>query len=143
MSFYKPAVKKQTLLLISGILWSIAGIVLNYIAFHWIGIFNIFEEIMLAIGGIIAALLISQFGFNKIAEKNINRINAYSDQICVFAFQEWKSYILMIFMVCLGIFLRSTGIIPKYVLTPMYIGLGMALFISSFKYYINYFYLAI
>ena len=39
-------------------------------------------------------------------------------------------------MISLGIFLRKTSFVPKFLLAPMYIGIGFALFTASFKYYV-------
>jgi len=54
----------------------------------------------------------------------------------MWAFQKWQSYILIAFMISLGIFMRKSGLVPKVILTPIYISIGFALFTASFKYYI-------
>ena len=54
---------------------------------------------------------------------------------CLFAFQEWHSYPLVIFMIALGITLRKFTPIPKPLLGILYIGIGGGLGLSSFHYY--------
>ncbi len=139
MSLHKPTAKKQTLLLISGLLWSTVGLLLNSFAIRWLLLFSLAEVALLIITGILVALIITFFGFSKLAANNIARINIYPSEVCVFAFQEWQSYLIAIVMMSLGIFLRSNNFVPRFILTPMYIGIGTALFFSSFKYYKSYF----
>lgn len=133
----KPTVKRKWLIIISGLMWSAVGIFLNILAFNWLKSFEIAQLFITILMGLLAGWVIAHFGFGNIANKNIDRILAYPKEVCVFAFQEWKSYILIAFMMSMGIFLRTTGIIPKALLAPMYIGIGTALFLASFKYYRN------
>jgi ATP/ADP translocase len=44
-------------------------------------------------------------------------------------------YFLIVFMMSMGIFMRTTNFIPKYLLAPMYVAIGLALFLGSFVYY--------
>jgi len=133
----KPAVNRKWLIIVSGLMWSGVGMFLNILAFNWLKSFNNTQLFVTIIIGLLAGWVIARFGFGNIADKNINRIFAYPKEVCVFAFQEWKSYILIAVMMSMGIFLRTTGLIPKYILAPMYIGIGTALFLASFKYYKN------
>jgi hypothetical protein len=55
--------------------------------------------------------------------------------VCLFAFQKWSSYPLVLVMVAMGIYLRRYSPIPKPDLAILYLGLGASLFASSFKYY--------
>ncbi len=134
----KPAVHKHKLLILSGIVWSATGIFLNFLATRWFPELAETQIYMAIGGGIVLGAVIAWFGFNKVALKNIRRILDYDKHVCVFAFQEWKSYILIAFMMSLGIFMRTSGLIPKTLLAPMYVGIGTALFLSSFLYYIHY-----
>lgn len=133
----KPAVNRKWLIVISGLMWSGVGIFLNILAYNWLKSFNNNQILISIIIGIFLGLIIARFGFGNIANKNVNRILAYPKHACIFAFQEWKSYILIVVMMSMGIFLRTTGLIPKFILVPIYIGIGTALFLASFKYYRN------
>lgn len=133
----KPAVNRKWLIIISGLMWSGVGIFLNILAYNWLNSFNNKQILITVIIGLAVGLISARFGFGNIANKNVNRILAYPKHACIFAFQEWKSYILIVIMMSMGIFLRTTGIVPKYILAPMYIGMGTALFLASFKYYRN------
>ncbi|NPA68408.1 MAG: hypothetical protein GXO50_07360 [Chlorobi bacterium] len=131
-----PKVHKNVLILIAGILWTGVGILLNFFASRWIPVLSSGELIFGIILGIAGGAAIAYFGFGKLADKNIMRIDAYEGKVCMWAFQKWQSYILIIFMISLGIFMRTSGLVPKIILTPMYIAIGLALFISSFRYYL-------
>ncbi len=131
----KPAVSKKWLILISGILWSGTGFLLIGIASKWFALLNSWQVIFAMTAGPVLGLVIAWFGFKNLAHKNANRISAYPDKVCVFAFQRWQMYFLITFMIGLGIFMRSSGLIPKFLLAPVYIGIGSALFFASFVYY--------
>ena len=133
----KPAVNRKYLILISALMWSGVGIFLNVLAFGWLKSYNNIQLIITIIIGLFTGLIIAKYGFSTIAKKNIKRIFEYPKKACVFAFQEWKSYILIAFMMGMGIFMRTSGFIPKTLLAPMYIGIGTALFLASFNYYRN------
>jgi hypothetical protein len=129
-------VHKNYLILIGGILWSGVGILLNVFAGKWFPVLSKNEQIVAVVGGLILGMIISYFGFRKLAVKNVKRIDNYDDRVSIFKFQRKKMYFLIIFMVGLGIFLRKAGFVPKNILAPMYIGIGFALFLASFKYYL-------
>jgi hypothetical protein len=131
-----PAIKKVWLQLTAGLMWSGVGIMLISLASRWLGLVIFSETILLLLAGALLAFLIYFFGFSKMAKKNINRIEAYqADRVCLFAFQKWSSYPLIVFMVFLGIFLRVYSPIPKPYLAVLYFGLGGGLLFSSVHYY--------
>ncbi|MBT6688051.1 MAG: hypothetical protein HN704_09540 [Bacteroidetes bacterium] len=130
-----PKVNKNILIFTAGLLWSSIGIFLIYRASTWFCLLNVVELALSIIGGIFLGIAISFFKFSKLAQENINRINLYDKKVCFWAFQKWQTYFLIIFMISLGIFMRKTSFVPKYLLTPTYIGIGFALFLASFKYH--------
>lgn len=91
---------------------------------------------VILIAGTLLGASIYLFGFSKLADKNINRIESIvSEKPCLFAFQAWTSYPLVVFMISLGLFLRIYSPIPKTWLAVMYIGIGFSLFLASSHYY--------
>lgn len=130
-----PKVNKNILILISGLLWTGVGLFLIRLAFRWFTELSSNEIIFAIIGGLLLGITIAYFGFNGLANKNIYRINQYQGKVCIWAFQKWTTYFLIAFMMSLGIFMRNTPYIPKFFLSPMYIAIGTALFIASFRYY--------
>jgi hypothetical protein len=132
-----PAVSKVWLHLAAGLMWLGVGIMLIVIAAtRWLNSFNWQVLMLVVLAGLILGSGIYWFGFSRLARKNIRRIDSYlKQQICIFAFQEWKSYPLVAFMVSLGIYLRSYSHLPIPLLATMYIGIGSGLFTSSLHYY--------
>jgi hypothetical protein len=131
-----PAVDKIWLHLFAGVMWSGVGIMLVSLAARWVGLVLFTQEVLLILAGIILAMGIYYFGFSKFALKNVRRISAYpNERVCLFAFQKWTSYPLVLFMISLGIYLRLYSPIPKPYLAILYIGIGGGLFLSSLHYY--------
>jgi hypothetical protein len=128
-------VHKHALIFTAGILWSGVGILLNIFAKKWFHLLTKNETIIAIVGGIILGIAISYFGFKNLAQKNIDRIDKYPTKVSIFKFQRTRMYFLIVFMIGLGIFMRKTSFVPKCILTPMYIGIGLALFLASFKYH--------
>jgi len=131
----RPAVHRKWLILISGIMWSGVGVLLNWIASKWLPDFEDWQIILTYSLGILAGIIIAKFGFSKLAAKNRDRIMGYPEKVCAFAFQRWQMYILIVIMMGMGLFMRTSGLIPKFLLAPVYVGIGLALFIGSFVYY--------
>ncbi len=131
---FDPAVDKRVLIALSGITWSIVGIALCKLAVAWLSQTTIEKGIWLGSAGIILSLLIHHLGFLKLVDKNIERIRSMKNKICIFAFQAWKSYLIVAVMIGMGIVLRSSSL-PKPYLSVLYIGFGGAMLLSSIRYY--------
>ena len=135
-SKWTPATKKIWLHLTAGIMWSGVGIMLVAFAATWLGLVHSWTVLLLILAGLLLAAGIYFFGFSKLASSNIQRIIKIPKQrVCLFAFQKWTSYPLVLVMVGMGIYLRRYSPIPKPYLAILYLGLGASLFGSSLKYY--------
>ncbi len=131
-----PAAERKTLVLLAGILWSAVGFGLIGAALNWIKKFDYL--LLLSITAAMAAGgAISHFGFSPLARKNLARIYAQApgkDKVCLFAFQNRRSYLLLAVMILLGYLLRHSPL-PKIYLTPIYVAIGSALILASVIYY--------
>lgn len=128
-----PAVPKFVLFLIAGAMWSSVGIMLDTLPVQWLKNYQ-GQVWVFVVSGLLLAFIIHHFGFLKIVNKNIKRITELPEKACVFSFISWKSYLIIIIMITLGITLRHSTI-PKQFLSIIYIGIGTALFLSSIRYY--------
>jgi len=133
---FKPAATKPWLIASAGIVWSGVGLMLGNLAYGWLLPVALPQVLWMTIVGLMLASVIYYFGFSKLAKKNIQRIIALpGEKICIFAFQEWTSYPLVVVMIGLGLTLRNYLPIPKPYLAILYIGIGGGLFLASLLYY--------
>jgi uncharacterized membrane protein len=133
-SKYDPAVDKKFLVALSGIIWTVVGLALCTLAVKWLSQTPAKSVLVLGLAGIILSLLIHHFGFLKIVDKNIARIMAKEGKVCIFGFQPWKSYLLIMVMIVMGMTLRNSTV-PKPYLAIIYIGFGGAMLLSSLRYH--------
>jgi hypothetical protein len=132
---FKPAVTKRVLLFLAGIMWLFVGCMMLTLAFLWLSKFTQNTILLHSIFGIIIALIIHHFGFLRIVNKNLKRLLPIDDKKCIFSFMPWKSYLIIIIMIVMGKTLRSYSIIPKNYLAILYISIGLALILSSIRYF--------
>jgi hypothetical protein len=117
-------------------MWSGVGIMLIAFAAHWLGFVHSWTVLLLIMAGLLLAAGIYFFGFSKLASRNVQRIvDIPKERVCLFAFQKWTSYPLVLVMIAMGIYLRLYSPIPKPYLAILYIGLGASLFVSSLQYF--------
>jgi hypothetical protein len=130
----KPSIPSKGLIFIAGALWSAVGIFLCRLAYQWIDFSNQSFLLWIGIGSIGIAILADAFIFSKIVAKNIDRLSKFPEKGCFFAFQTWKSYLNIIVMISLGVFLRHSPL-PKIYLSIVYAAIGGGLFKASIGYY--------
>jgi hypothetical protein len=129
----KPAVDKRALLFLAGFMWLGAGAMLLCFSYSWLNAFHAHGSFVFGGIGVTVALVVHHFGFLKIVDKNLGRILPMEGKKCIFSFLTWKSYIIVTVMVALGTLLRHSPM-PKPYLSILYIGIGLALKLSSVRY---------
>lgn len=130
---WKPGVPKGVLLIVAATVWEGTAIMLNVIAYSWLRSETFHRALLAATIGLLCALIIHHFGFLRIVDRNLGRIHAMEGRRCVFAFMPWKSYLLVMIMILMGVFLRHSAV-PKVYLAVLYAAIGTALFLSSVRY---------
>lgn len=130
----KPSVNKKFLLFLAGIIWIGVGIMLLSFATGWLTHYGGKGTWLFIVPGIMAAMVIHHFGFLRIVDKNLGRISKMEGKRCAFSFMSWRSYGIVAVMVSMGIMLRHSPI-PKQYLSVLYIGIGLALILSSIRYF--------
>ncbi len=131
---YKPAVSKPWLYFLAGSMWTLVGLLLMSMSIHWICDEKLHHIGLLLLLGSIAGLIIHHFGFLRVVDKNLGRISEMEGKRCVFSFMSWRSYLLVLIMMTIGFTLRHSGI-PHLYLVPFYFAIGLALFLSSIRYF--------
>lgn len=129
-----PRVNKQILIIIGGLVWTIAGFNVFNIGYKDVSSSNILGVIF----SVAVFAIFFNFIFSKMAKKHLKRIDSKkAKKLCVFSFFDIKGYVIMMFMMTFGITLRSTGLINPNYLGLFYIGLGFALASGGLIFLIN------
>lgn len=134
ISRLNPAVPKPYLFGLAGLLWTFAGLILCVRAILWLNVYSAGVELVLEAGSLALAVIGYFVLFVRVVQKNINRIAQLPDRACVFAFTAWQGYIMIGFMMTIGITLRNTSI-PKYFLAVPYTAMGEILLIGSARFF--------
>ena len=129
-------VHKYTLILIAGIVWLIAGfniVRIGLIAYQ--GNFTWWRGLISA--AVYAAF--QAFVFGGMVKKHTNRILQYEEERQnFFRFFDARGYIIMAFMMTLGIGLRMSGLVPDVFIAVFYAGLGASLLTAGVLFVISY-----
>lgn len=134
LSHLKPTVPKCWLFAASGVMWSAVGIMMCTTGIDWLANSGLIQGMGFELAGLVLAMLFFRWWFGGIAQKNIRRLRRLPDRGCFFAFQAWKSYLIIMVMIVIGITLRHSSI-PKHVLAVVYTAIGGALILGSVYYY--------
>jgi hypothetical protein len=139
----KPGVPRQVLVILGAALWGFAAfriLKMSYIKIDanarnpWINYFI----------GILGFIPFYWFVFRKVSKRYILRIiNLKSERPCVFAFFDIRGYILMSFMISMGILISHWSLISDIYKGTFFVSLGLSLLASAvyylyagFRYYI-------
>ena len=132
-------VGNRTLLGIAGFVWLAAGV--NILR---IGVKAVFSVIgggfgRTALMAVLAAAIFYAFHrmFSRIVVKHTARIRGYETKQPIWRFFDGKSWLLMAFMMTLGITLRRFGGLPEFFFAFFYTGLGTALSVAGIRFLIR------
>ena len=131
---FKPAVPKYCLMATAGLLWTTVGLGLCRLGYKWVSVLPGMRAVSFGMAGMFLALIAYRYSFSGIAVKNIERLCRLPGKGCLFAFQAWRSYLIIGLMIGLGLVLRHSQI-PKTYLAIVYFTVGGALILASFHYY--------
>jgi len=137
-------VTKRFLLLEAAIVWTFAGSMLLFRGSVMLNASSGFSWLKI-ISCLLLGVIFFRFVFSRISRKHVFRIiNLKGDYHWFYYFFSPKSYLMMIGMISLGIFLRKTTLIPLVSLSLAYLTMGVPLLFSSFRFYYTwYYYLAV
>jgi len=133
----KPGVPKPVLIALGAALWGFAAFrilkmgfmfVEKHALYHWI-------NYLIGVAGFIPFFMLV---FRKVSLRYINRIkNLPQPRPCMFAFFDLRGYILMSFMITMGIMVSHWKLIPELYKGTFFISLGLSLFASSIFYIVE------
>jgi hypothetical protein len=133
---FKPAVNRSILVLIAGSVWAMVGLMLSRLAILWWERYTGSFLVLFIILGLILGIVKGYFVFSRVVKKNISRIARMDDTGFILAFIPWQTYLLITGMILLGIALRHSEL-PKQYLAILYLGVGLAMILSSLQYFGN------
>ena len=118
-------VSRRTLLLIAGLVWIIAGAnILRIGIFTWV---DDQREWLFKTGeAIVVFLLFFSLIFRRLYNKHTARIGQKADRNCPFSFFDVKGWLIMGFMITLGILVRKLHLLPTSFIAVFYTGLSSA-----------------
>ncbi len=134
MEKLKPYVARHWLFALAGVMWTGVGVMLLWRAAIWLSAMSAAWAVSIALVGMLIALSFYWFMFTKTVAKNIKRLCALPDPVGILAFNSPKGYILILFMITLGIALRRSAL-DRRILAVIYAGMGGALFLASLHFY--------
>jgi len=135
-SIPEPSAKRSTVIVTAGIVWLAAGLFMIANGFTKLTEAETIPFFPIALG-LFLGLLKRRFVLGRMAAANIARIRnlaPHKEKICLFAFQAFQSYVVVIVMVALGIWLRNSAI-PNEWRAAILLAIGTALALSSSAYF--------
>jgi hypothetical protein len=130
----KPGVPKQVLVLLGASLWGFAAFRILKL-----GCIKIDENARNAwlnyVVGILGFLPFYWFVFRKVSKRYVLRIiNLEHEKPCIFAFFNVRGYLLMTFMITMGILISHWKVIPDLYKGTFFVSLGLSLLASAIYY---------
>ena len=124
---YKPGASVRTHLFLAAIIWSVVGFFLLMNGFVLV---SLQDKLWYGVAGLALGAAKTFFILDRVAQKNMKRIKAFDDKVCIGSVYSWKTWILVATMIVLGRILRTT-ILPGEVVGLIYTGVGCALLLAS------------
>ncbi len=129
-------VKRNTLLLLACLVWSIAGfniLRIGLMAYH------AYRTVLNYILSVLVFAVFQKFIFSKLVQKHTARINAYLEERHFFLkFFDGKAFAIMAVMMIGGIGLRASGLAPEWFIAVFYSGLGASLLLAGLLFGCNF-----
>ena len=129
-------VKRNTLLLLACIVWGMAGFNILRIG---LVTYPDYLSIINYLLSVVVFVVFQIFIFSKLVTKHTKRIRSYTEERHLFLkFFDVRSFIIMAFMMGLGIVLRVGGFAPKQFIAFFYTGLGASLLVAGIRFGYNF-----
>lgn len=133
----KPGVPKPVLIALGAALWGFAAYRILKMGFIFIErhALHHFVNYLIGVAGFVPFFLLV---FRKVSLRYIKRIKSLpQSRPCLFAFFDLQGYIMMTFMITMGIAFSHWKIIPELYKGTFFISLGLSLLASSIIYIIE------
>jgi hypothetical protein len=115
------------------IVWMLVGLMLSRSAIIWWENYTGSLIPLFVVLGLILGLVKGYFILTRVVNINIKRIYEMEGTGFILAFISPRTYLLILGMMMLGMILRHSSF-PKHYLAIIYLGVGLAMLISSYPY---------
>lgn len=129
---WEPAVGRPVLLLLSALMWTGVGVLLISLSLRRLPR----GELLPVLVGLALTWPLFQLIFARLVRRNLARLAAKRERICVFAFQGWRVYLIVAVMMGLAIGLRYTGISGRW-LGALYLAIGGGKLLAGLSYWVH------
>jgi hypothetical protein len=127
-------VPKNTLMLIAGIVWILAGAMVMMVGLP-LEMRLAPEHLLLIPLAIVISVAFYALVFSRLVRKHTNRIRAHADShLPVYAFFNASSWAVMAVMMVGGMTIRLAHLAPDWAIAFFYSGLGVALFACGVRF---------
>jgi len=133
----KPGVPKPVLIALGAALWGFAAYRILKLGFIFIEKHALYHMLnyLIGVAGFVPFFLLV---FRKVSLRYVTRIkNLPQRRPCMFAFFDVRGYIMMSFMITMGILVSHWKLIPELYKGTFFISLGLSLLASSVFYIIE------
>jgi hypothetical protein len=130
----------RALLVVASVVWFIAGV--NVAVIGLVAGYGAWDAVLVL--GAIAVFVAFLAMFLRITQKNSLRIMAIEEaRVSAFRFMDLRAYIIMGFMIGMGVGLRAFNLVPDFFVTFFYTGLGAALSLAGIAYLVIFIYVSL
>ena len=129
-------VSRKKLMIIAGLVWIVAGANILHIGIDcWLSVdCNFF---LLLLGAVVVFLVFFICVFNKMFHKHRLCISQKGDSNCPMGFFDAFGWIIMAFMMTMGIAIRHYGLMPLWFIAMFYTGLSSALTVTGIRFLLS------
>lgn len=134
---FKPGAPKWALIFLGALLWGFAAfrILKSGIELIEVNALNHWVNYLVGFLGFIPFFILV---FRKVSNKYLNRIKLLPQtKPCIFAFFNWRGYLIMSGMISMGILFSKWSVLPALHKGTFFIALGLSLLASSIVYCIE------
>lgn len=129
-------VKRNTLLLLACLVWSVAGFNILHVGLLAYPAYQGMTNYLLST---LVFTVFQVFIFSKLVKKHTARIRSYQEEHHFFLkFFDGKSFAVMAVMMSVGIWLRSSGYASQRFIALFYTGLGASLLLAGLLFGLNF-----
>lgn len=120
-------------MVVAGIVWTVAGVNILRIGIDcWVQVSGGFVLMLLGAVAVFAAF--HYMVFSRMFHKHQRRISQKGDSNCLMDFFDARGWIIMAFMITLGVTIRRYELMPLWFISPFYTGLSSALVLTGIRF---------